>query len=162
MRVVPTAPPIMAAQASFLRAGVCGSFTFPAGVAGVTPASVLPSRVGTRQAPLNWLEVEVREPEGHPPPFLPCSHIWHLPSWCVVCTSTEEKVEGLPLGQMAWVPTEAPPQTSPLTSALSFLGCSHHLQRFLEPKKIKSVTVSIVSPSICQEVMRPDAMIFVF
>ena len=32
----------------------------------------------------------------------------------------------------------------------------------LEPKKIKSVTVSIVSPSICLEVMGPDAMILVF
>ena len=32
----------------------------------------------------------------------------------------------------------------------------------LEPRKIKSVTVSIVSPSICHEVMGPDAMIFVF
>ena len=32
----------------------------------------------------------------------------------------------------------------------------------LEPKKIKSVTVSIVSPSICQEVMGKDAMILVF
>ena len=32
----------------------------------------------------------------------------------------------------------------------------------LESKKIKSVTVSIVSPSICHEVMGPDAMIFVF
>ena len=32
----------------------------------------------------------------------------------------------------------------------------------LEPKKIKSVTVCIVSPSICQEVMRPDAMIFLY
>ena len=31
-----------------------------------------------------------------------------------------------------------------------------------EPKKIKSVTVSIVSPSICHEVMGLDAMIFVF
>ena len=31
-----------------------------------------------------------------------------------------------------------------------------------EPKKIKSVTVSIVYPSICHEVMGPDAMIFVF
>ena len=31
-----------------------------------------------------------------------------------------------------------------------------------EPKKIKSVTVSIVSPSICCEVMGPDAMIFIF
>ena len=28
----------------------------------------------------------------------------------------------------------------------------------LEPKKIKSVTVSIVSPSICHEVMEPDAV----
>ena len=32
----------------------------------------------------------------------------------------------------------------------------------LEPKKIKSLTVSIVSPSICHEVMGPDAMILVF
>ena len=32
----------------------------------------------------------------------------------------------------------------------------------LEPKKIKSLTASIVSPSICHEVMGPDAMIFVF
>ena len=32
----------------------------------------------------------------------------------------------------------------------------------LETKKIKSVTVSIVSPSICHEVMGPDAMILVF
>ena len=32
----------------------------------------------------------------------------------------------------------------------------------LEPKKIKSVTVSSVSPSICHEVMGPDAMIFAY
>ena len=32
----------------------------------------------------------------------------------------------------------------------------------LEPPKIKSVSVSIVSPSICHEVMGPDAMIFIF
>ena len=32
----------------------------------------------------------------------------------------------------------------------------------LEPKKIKFVTVSIVSPSICHKVMGLDAMIFVF
>ena len=32
----------------------------------------------------------------------------------------------------------------------------------LEPKKIKSVTVSIVSPSICHEVMGLDALILVF
>ena len=32
----------------------------------------------------------------------------------------------------------------------------------LEPEKIKSVTDSVVSLSICHEVMGPDAMIFVF
>ena len=32
----------------------------------------------------------------------------------------------------------------------------------LEPKKKKSVTVSVVSPSVCYEVMGPDAMILVF
>ena len=32
----------------------------------------------------------------------------------------------------------------------------------LEPKKLKSVTVPIVSPSIYHEVMGPDAMILVF
>ena len=30
----------------------------------------------------------------------------------------------------------------------------------LEPKKMKSLTISIVSPSICHEVMGPDAIIF--
>ena len=32
----------------------------------------------------------------------------------------------------------------------------------LEPKKIKSVTVSTFSPSICHEVMGLDAMVLVF
>ena len=32
----------------------------------------------------------------------------------------------------------------------------------LEPPKIKSVTISIVSPSVCHQVMGPDAMILVF
>ena len=32
----------------------------------------------------------------------------------------------------------------------------------LEPKKVRSVTVSTVSPSICREVMEPDDMILVF
>ena len=30
----------------------------------------------------------------------------------------------------------------------------------LEPKKVKSVTISIVSPSICREVMALDATIY--
>ena len=55
--------------------------------------------------------------------------------------------------------------------AINFLPRSKHLfiswlqspsAVILEPKKIKSVTVSIVSPSICHEVMGPDAMILVF
>ena len=32
----------------------------------------------------------------------------------------------------------------------------------LEPKKIKSLTISIVSPSICHEVMGPEDIILVF
>ena len=54
---------------------------------------------------------------------------------------------------------------------IAFLPRSKHLliswlqspsAMILEPKKIKSVTVSSVSLSICHEVMGPDAMIFVF
>ena len=54
---------------------------------------------------------------------------------------------------------------------LTFLPRSKHLliswlqspsAVILEPPKIKSVTVSIVSPSICHEVMGPGAMILVF
>ena len=54
---------------------------------------------------------------------------------------------------------------------VAFLPRSKHLLNswlqspsaaILEPKKIKSVTVSIVSPSICHELMGPDAMILVF
>ena len=42
-----------------------------------------------------------------------------------------------------------------------FHGCSHHLQWFWSPQK-KSVTVSIVSPSICHELMGSDTMTLVF
>ena len=54
---------------------------------------------------------------------------------------------------------------------MAFLPRSKHLLKswlkspsavILEPKKIKSVSVSIISPSICHEVMGPDAMILVF
>ena len=50
---------------------------------------------------------------------------------------------------------------------ITFLSRSKHLliswlqspsTVILEPKKIKSVTISTVSPSICREVMGPDAM----
>ena len=54
---------------------------------------------------------------------------------------------------------------------IAFLSRSKHLliswlqspsAVILEPPKIKSVTVSIVSPSICHEVMGLNAMILVF
>ena len=54
---------------------------------------------------------------------------------------------------------------------ITFLPRSKHLSIswlqspsavILEPRKIKSATVSSVSPSICHEVMGPDAMILVF
>ena len=54
---------------------------------------------------------------------------------------------------------------------IAFLPSSKHLliswlqslsAVILEPKKVKSVTVSIVSPSICYEMMGPDTMILVF
>ena len=54
---------------------------------------------------------------------------------------------------------------------ITFLPRSQHLliswlqspsAVILEPRKIKSATVSTVSPSIYHEVMGPDAMIFVF
>ena len=54
---------------------------------------------------------------------------------------------------------------------LAFLPRSKHLliswlqspfAVILEPSKIKSLTVSIVSPSICHEVMGPDVMVFIF
>ena len=54
---------------------------------------------------------------------------------------------------------------------IAFLSRSKHLliswlqspfAVILEPKKIKSLTISIVSPSVCHEVMELDAMILVF
>ena len=57
------------------------------------------------------------------------------------------------------------------TLVIAFLPISKHLliswlqspsAVILEPKKINSVTVSIVSPSICHEVMGLDAMILIF
>ena len=45
---------------------------------------------------------------------------------------------------------------------ITFLPISYHLQWFWSPPKIKSVTVSIVSPSICHEEMGLDGMTLVF
>ena len=45
--------------------------------------------------------------------------------------------------------------------SFNFMAAVTICSDFRDPK-IKSVTVSIVSPSICHEVMGPDAMILVF
>ena len=46
--------------------------------------------------------------------------------------------------------------------SFNFMGVVTICSDFGATPKIKSVTVSVVSPSICHEVMEPDAMILVF
>ena len=50
----------------------------------------------------------------------------------------------------------------PMNKRLFILWLQSPSAVILEPPKIKSATVSTVSPSICHDVMGPDAMIFVF
>ena len=50
----------------------------------------------------------------------------------------------------------------PRSKRLLISWLQSHSVVILEPPKIKSATVSTVYPSICHEVMGPDAMIFVF
>ena len=50
----------------------------------------------------------------------------------------------------------------PRSKCLLILWLQSQPAVILEPKLMKSVTVSIVYPSICHEVMGPDAMILVF
>ena len=47
-------------------------------------------------------------------------------------------------------------------ASFNFMAAVTIHSHFLEPKKRRSVTVSIVSSSVCLEVMKPDAMILVF
>ena len=54
----------------------------------------------------------------------------------------------------------ASPNTRSMRLLISWLQSPSAV--ILEPKKIKTATVSIVSPSICHEVMELDAMILVF
>ena len=65
----------------------------------------------------------------------------------------------------------SPLLNTPSRLVIAFLSRSKHLliswlqapsALILEPKKIKSVTVSIISPSIWHEMMELDAMILVF
>ena len=50
----------------------------------------------------------------------------------------------------------------PRSKRLLFSWLQSPSEVILEPKKVKSVTVSIFSPSICHVVMGLDAMILVF
>ena len=50
----------------------------------------------------------------------------------------------------------------PMSKRLLILWLQSPPAVILEPKKINSASVSTVSPSICYEVMGPDAMILVF
>jgi len=50
----------------------------------------------------------------------------------------------------------------PRSRRLLILWLQSSSEVILEPKKIKSVTISTVSPSVCHELMGPDAMIFIF
>ena len=50
----------------------------------------------------------------------------------------------------------------PRSKHLLHHGCSHPICSDFGTPKIKSLTVSIVSPSICHEVMGLDAVILVF
>ena len=50
----------------------------------------------------------------------------------------------------------------PRSKCLNFMGAVTICSDFGAPPKIKSVTASIVSPSICHEVMGPDAVTLFF
>ena len=68
------------------------------------------------------------------------------------------KVMSLLFNMLSRLVTAFPPRNKhPLISWLQSISVM-----ILEPKKIKSVTVSIVSPSICHQVLGPDAIILVF
>ena len=70
----------------------------------------------------------------------------------------DDKVMSLLFNMLARLVIAFLPMSKPLL--ISWLQSASEV--ILESKKINSVTVSIVSPSICHEVMGPDAMILVF
>ena len=85
--------------------------------------------------------------------------------------STQEYWSGLPFPSPGHLLDPGIELTSPAWQADFFLPRSKHLliswlqsqsALILEPPKLKSVILSIVSPSICHEVMGLDAMIFIF
>ena len=87
------------------------------------------------------------------PPYMNTGKTIALTRWTFV-----EKVMSLLFNNAVWVGHNFPSRSKHLL--ISWLQSPSAV--ILEPKKIKSDTVSTVSPSISHEVMGPDAMIFVF
>ena len=86
-------------------------------------------------------------------PYMTTGKTKALTRWTFV-----SKVLSLPLNMLSMLVIAFLPRSKRLL--ISWL---HSLSAvILAPPKIKSVTVSTVSPSICHEVMGPDAMIFIF
>ena len=69
-----------------------------------------------------------------------------------------DKVMSLPLNMLSRLVITFLPRSK----RLLILWLQSPYTVILEPPKIKSLTVSIVSPSICHEVMGPDAIILFF
>ena len=66
--------------------------------------------------------------------------------------------EGIKRGESSLVSNQFPIEQSSFNFMVAITICSD----FGAPKKLKSLTVSIVSPFICHEVMGTDATILVF
>ena len=86
-------------------------------------------------------------------PYMTTGKTIALTRWTFVCKGMSLLFNMLPRLVIVFLPRSKHLLTSWLQSPSAVI---------LEPKKIKSVTVSIVSPSICHEVMGPEPMIFVF
>ena len=86
-------------------------------------------------------------------PYMTTGKIIHLRRWTFVC-----KVMSLLFNMLSRLVIVFLPKSKCLL--IPWLQSTSAV--ILEPKKIKSVTVSIFSPSICHEVMGLDAMIFCF
>ena len=86
-------------------------------------------------------------------PYMTTGKTIALTRWTFV-----DKVMSLPFNMLSRLVTTFLPRSRLLL--ISWLQSSSAV--LLEPRKIKSATVSTVSPSICHEVMGLDAMILVF
>ena len=86
-------------------------------------------------------------------PYMTTGKTVALTRWTYVDKVTSLLLNMLPRLVIAFLPTSKHLLISWLHSPSAVI---------LDPKKIKSVTVSIVSPSICHEVMGLDAIILVF